>query len=76
LPSAGVKKAKKTKKANVFVTVVTELTIVTPTGLAMVRPVWGSDEPAGGGCHRNRGEAGWKAANREFGPLPETRAGA
>jgi hypothetical protein len=48
LPSTGVKRSKKTKKANALVTLVTQLTIVTHPGLATVRLVSGLGKSAGG----------------------------
>jgi hypothetical protein len=47
LPSTGVKRAKETKRAKALVTVVTQLTIVTDAGVAIVRPVGGSGKLAG-----------------------------
>ena len=46
LPSTGLKSAKRAKRANAFVTVVTQLTIMTDTGLAKMKPVRVSGKPA------------------------------
>src|SRR5687767_591509 len=74
--STGAKIAKVAKMANAFMTVVTQLTIVTDAGLAMLTPVRGSVSLPAVWCRRRRSEAGWKAANREFGRLPGSRADA
>jgi hypothetical protein len=71
LPSTGVKRSKKTKRIDAFVTVVTQLTIMTHTVIVMFWPVRGLASRQAAWCHRGRARRGGRRPSERLAAFQE-----